>query len=359
MLGEKIAELRKQNHMSQEELASRLGISRQSVSKWESGQSQPEIDKLLQLSELFHVSVDYLLKDSTLPSSEVLSSEKDVYEAEYQDAENIWEETAAQDADPRIQNWKETIQKTFFNERKEEMEPEQYILRLEEAEEYLSIRRKKGDLTSFGTMECVLSVIPVVLGASASRLFGISDDFCAMTGLIFMLLLIAHAVSAFMKSASLGKDYRFMDRIILTPEYKAEALIREKAPKMRKNYTDLIRTGVVLCILSLIPILIGTALNIQNDSIFFILVSCMLGIIAEAVRRFVKAGYINGTVSRLMQEGSYRKEMKLLSDTTSLYWGIITCAYLGISFVTSAWHISWIIWVFAGIAYNVVFEKKQ
>ena len=58
MIGNRIAELRRQNGMSQEELADRLGISRQSVSKWESGQSQPEIEKLLQLSELFHVSTD-------------------------------------------------------------------------------------------------------------------------------------------------------------------------------------------------------------------------------------------------------------------------------------------------------------
>lgn len=46
MIGEKIAELRKQNNMSQEELAEKLGISRQSVSKWESGQSLPDIEKL-------------------------------------------------------------------------------------------------------------------------------------------------------------------------------------------------------------------------------------------------------------------------------------------------------------------------
>ena len=67
MIGEKIAELRKQNNMSQEELAEKLGISRQSVSKWESGQSLPDIEKLPVLSDLFHVSIDYLVKDNTLP----------------------------------------------------------------------------------------------------------------------------------------------------------------------------------------------------------------------------------------------------------------------------------------------------
>lgn len=59
----KIQQLRKQNGMSQEKLAQLLGVSRQSVSKWESGQSLPEIDKIIQLSNIFEVTTDYLLKD--------------------------------------------------------------------------------------------------------------------------------------------------------------------------------------------------------------------------------------------------------------------------------------------------------
>lgn len=55
--------LRKQQGWSQEELAMKLGVSRQSVSKWESGASIPELDKILQLGELFGVSTDFLLKD--------------------------------------------------------------------------------------------------------------------------------------------------------------------------------------------------------------------------------------------------------------------------------------------------------
>lgn len=60
---EKLAALRRQAAMSQEQLADRLGVTRQSVSKWESGAAAPELSKLVALSELFHVSVDYLVKD--------------------------------------------------------------------------------------------------------------------------------------------------------------------------------------------------------------------------------------------------------------------------------------------------------
>ena len=60
---EKLTALRRQAGMSQEQLADRLGVTRQSVSKWESGAAQPELAKLVALSELFRVSVDYLVKD--------------------------------------------------------------------------------------------------------------------------------------------------------------------------------------------------------------------------------------------------------------------------------------------------------
>ena len=62
-LAEKIIRLRKGRAWSQEELAERLEISRQSVSKWEGGVSIPELDKIVRMSEIFGVTTDYLLKE--------------------------------------------------------------------------------------------------------------------------------------------------------------------------------------------------------------------------------------------------------------------------------------------------------
>lgn len=61
-LSERIQDLRKIKGMSQEELANLMGVSRQAVSKWESEQSVPELDKIILISEIFDVSCDYLLK---------------------------------------------------------------------------------------------------------------------------------------------------------------------------------------------------------------------------------------------------------------------------------------------------------
>lgn len=62
-LAEKIFELRKVHGLSQEQLAERLGISRQSVSKWEAGDSVPELERLVEMSRFFNVTTDYLLKE--------------------------------------------------------------------------------------------------------------------------------------------------------------------------------------------------------------------------------------------------------------------------------------------------------
>ena len=63
MLSEKLYKLRKNSGLSQEQLAEQLNVSRQAISKWESGTAVPESEKLITISNYFGVSVDYLLKD--------------------------------------------------------------------------------------------------------------------------------------------------------------------------------------------------------------------------------------------------------------------------------------------------------
>lgn len=66
-LQEKLCRLRSREGLSQEEVAEKLNVSRQSVSKWETGQSVPELEKLLALSELYHVSLDDLAREERDP----------------------------------------------------------------------------------------------------------------------------------------------------------------------------------------------------------------------------------------------------------------------------------------------------
>lgn len=74
----KLYDLRKQKGFSQEELANRLNVSRQTVSKWEVGDSTPDLEKLVAISELFEISLDELVLDKAAVSSEETSSKSEV-----------------------------------------------------------------------------------------------------------------------------------------------------------------------------------------------------------------------------------------------------------------------------------------
>ena len=73
-LGEKIAKQRKELNYTQEQLADILGVSRQSISKWESDITYPETDKLIELGKLFDCSMDYLLKEEITEKDGVQTS---------------------------------------------------------------------------------------------------------------------------------------------------------------------------------------------------------------------------------------------------------------------------------------------
>lgn len=70
-LSDRLQALRKEKNLSQEQLAEKLGVSRQAISKWESSQATPDINNILKLSEIYNVSTDYILLGKTMVSQTV------------------------------------------------------------------------------------------------------------------------------------------------------------------------------------------------------------------------------------------------------------------------------------------------
>lgn len=92
-LAEKLFELRKKKGWSQEKLAEQINVSRQSISKWESGQVLPEIEKIIELSKIFQVTTDYLLLDENSEKGStavILEENKDKYYKEVKSF-GIWQ----------------------------------------------------------------------------------------------------------------------------------------------------------------------------------------------------------------------------------------------------------------------------
>lgn len=82
ILGKKIAELRKLHHYSQESLAEQMNVSRQTISKWETDLSVPDIERIIKLSEIFHVSLNELLQinqEKAINHEEITIIDNDLY----------------------------------------------------------------------------------------------------------------------------------------------------------------------------------------------------------------------------------------------------------------------------------------
>lgn len=164
-LAEKIMSLRKKNGWSQEELAEKLNVSRQSVSKWESGVSIPDISKILLMGEIFSVTTDYLLKDS----------EQD---------ENYRPQLPAGTED---------------SEQFDTFETEGVPVSLQMAGEYLERVRGASSYIAFGATLCVFSPIALLLAVAAQEegFWHVSENLAVVAGLSVLFLKIATATFIF------------------------------------------------------------------------------------------------------------------------------------------------------------------
>ena len=290
ILGEKIAVLRKQNGWSQEDLAEQLQISRQSVSKGESGASIPDLDRIVKLSALFGVSTDYLLKD------------------EIQDV--AWSETdePAEGASRRVG--------------------------LEEANAYMDLCRETSVWFAGGVALCILSPIAVIL-----------------------LTVLAGTERISLNGMRLSR-YEYLEKEDFVLEYGVQGIVEKRKEDFSGSFRFYVTIGVVLCILSVLPVLASELLELGALA-GSLSVCVLLVVVACAVWLFVRGGCIQGSFDKLLQEGDYTAEKKaanrVLGVFQGAYWCVATAIYLFISFTRNNWDSSWVIWPVAGVLFAAVF----
>ncbi len=86
-IANRLVELRKKNNLSQEELAAKLGLSRQAVSKWERAEASPDTDNLICLAKIYNISLDDLLKNEA-PVDDIIDAERPAEEAKAEEAKD-------------------------------------------------------------------------------------------------------------------------------------------------------------------------------------------------------------------------------------------------------------------------------
>lgn len=330
ILADKIITLRKKNGWSQEELAEKMNVSRQSVSKWEGAQAVPDLEKILRMANLFGVTTDYMLKE-------------EMGEEEYVEAPIEEERTVRR-------------------------------VSMEEANEFLRVKIETSKSIAFATFMCILSPICLLLlgAASESGTFAISENLAGGIGMCVLLLMVAAAVAIFINSGAKTSPFAYMEEMPFETEYGVSGMVKERQKQYKETYTRYNVIGTTFCILSAIPLFIGSFAT--EDDFYLVGTLCaLLVLVGIGVIFFITAGIRWESMQKLLQEGDYTKVKKnrkqkggaLSGMVATVYWMLATATYVGYSLKTDSWNDTWVIWPVAGIVFVAVMavcefiEKKQ
>ena len=316
ILADKIVDLRKKSGWSQEELAEKLNVSRQAISKWEGAQSVPDMGRIIQLSELFGVSTDYLLKDNLEKEEAALS----------------------EDTDSTVRT-----------------------IGMEEANRFLDIKETNARRVAIGVMLCVLSPIALILlgGAQSMGLLKWTEMQAGGAGLLILILMVGTAVALFVTSNLRIASYEYLEKEPVDTLYGVEGLVRDRREKFRPTYSLLLTTGIVLCVAAAVPLFLAMFFREEESFLHVAAVAAILLLAAIGVLLIVRASIVWGSYQMLLEEGSYSRQEK--EDTkrydfiAGIYWCLVTAGFLAWSFTTGNWDKTWIVWPIAGVAYGAVY----
>ena len=327
ILADKIIEQRKKNGWSQEELAEKMDVSRQSISKWESAQSVPDMARIVLLSQLFGVSTDYLLKD------------------ELEQAE------PAEDAD---------------------VDRELRTVSMEEASSFLRIREENASRVAVGVLLCILSPIVMILlgGAQETGRIALSEAQAMGLGLSVLFVLVGCAVALFVTSGLRSSQFEYLEKEPIDTLYGVDGMVRERREKFRPIFSRQLTIGIVLCVVAVMPLFLSLFLFGEDESFFHIIAICLLlAIVAVGVLLIVRASIVWDSFQQLLEEGDYDRENKLAdkkySAIAGCYWMVITAGFLAWGFITGRWDRCWIVWPIAGVLFGALWgvlrslQKKE
>ena len=318
ILADKIIDLRKKNGWSQEELAEKLGVSRQAVSKWEGAQSVPDMTRVLQMSELFGVSTDYLLKDS-LEMAEPA-------------------EDAPSDSLPIR------------------------TVGMEEANAFLAAREVNARHIALGVLLCILSPICLILlcGAQEFGYVPLSEAGAAGVGVAVLLLMVGGAVALFVTSGLRTGRYEYLDALPIDTLYGVDGMARERREQFRPTRDRQLTLGIVLCVLAVIPVFLSLVLYGEGDHFgHLVAVALLLVLVGIGVLLIVRSSILWGSYQRLLEEGDYsrvgQEASRVAAPFNSIYWGLVTAGFLAWGFLGNAWDRCWMVWPVAAVAYGAIY----
>jgi transcriptional regulator with XRE-family HTH domain len=325
ILADKIIDLRKKSGMSQEELAQKLGISRQSVSKWEAARSVPDMDKVLKLSDLFDVSCDYLLRDDLGP-----------------------EDASGQSVSPSSA----TPDMSAVGE----IEREPIPVTVEQANSFLDHEIRRAMKIATGVGLCVASAAPLMLFLG---LYTRDNNVASSLGTVIIIALVALGIAVMVMAQQGDQEFQKIRHESIDTEYGVDGIVRQRQKSYDRTHMRELALGIVLCVASCIPLL-AVAMLTNDEGPITASVGILLLIVAIGVFLIVHTSIISSSFSALLEEGDYTRGSKRFDKRFgNLYWGIVTAAYLLVSFLTRDWGMTWVVWPVAGVIWGAISETYR
>lgn len=310
ILADKIINLRKKNGWSQEELADKLNVSRQAVSKWEGAKSIPDLNKIIEMSKIFNVSTDYLLKD------------------EIEESLNDY-----------------TLTVDF---------PQKRQVSLEECNRYLACVNQNTPRTIIAVFLCIISpILLILLSVICNSKKKLSTSVAYGIGLGALLVFILIAVVIFMLVDNQTKEFKYLDKEPFETEYGVSSFIKDLKKKNDSKFTKYNIIGIVFCFTGVIALIImGMS---DNDIVATSGLCILLVMVAIGTSFFIYSENYKNAMDKISKDSLEKKEKnELFSSISAILWLLVTSIYLGWSFISYDWHITWIIWPIAGLVDAVI-----
>lgn len=352
-LSEKIFNERRKLGLSQEQFAEKMQISRQAVSKWESGQSTPDLDKIVLMSQIFGVSTDYLLKETvdTVENTESTIAGDSIYDSSNSRKSDMADVVFNEGSESNSENAREN------NFRKE--------LTKNEVDSYMEVREKSGKRIAIGVCLCLLSLAFSCIAIMITKRLGAPEDIQDTAAGTVMFLLLGTAIMLFIMSGLRLHIYEYLEKEDFLLPDDIKLLITDKKKAYQEIFNIHITIGVILVILAIVLCMLAetfltyTTMKDYTDEVQGII---MFGVLAVAVFLFVQAGIRMGTYNILLQEQDYTKDKKRakregedrMGQIAGIYWCLMCAIYLGFSFYTNDWGRSWILWPVAGCVFGAI-----
>ncbi|WP_044566628.1 helix-turn-helix domain-containing protein [Anaerococcus provencensis] len=299
ILADKIINLRKKESMTQEDLAHEIGVSRQSVSKWESSMAMPDLDKIVKLSNIFGVSTDFLLNDDL-------------------GMENI-----------------------IVNDNEESKER---LVDFAALNEYYDSYEKIARSIALAIPLFILSSLPVlILGGTNEGL-----------AIVLTLILVAISVATCIHAGFVSDAIDYVEKESYTFAYGVEGVIKKNLdaymPTLKRN----VIIAVLLYILSPIGYVVENPAKDGYNIVFLVLIALATSLISYTL---IKYSSLRDILA--YRDPKKQKKESWMNKFSAILWISTIAIFLIYSYTSGNWGRSWLIFVIAGviqIAVSIIFD---